>query len=493
MTVPFNSVPSALRIPFVTAEFDSSRAEQGPAQLAYRVLLVGQKITAGTATANTLVRVTSADQVATYAGRGSQLHRMAIQYFRANKVTETWIGVLADNGAGVAPTGNILFAGTATAAGTVSLYIGGQLIETAVAVGDTAANVATAVVAEFGDDQGDDLILTAAVDGTTPAKVNLTHRHKGIAGNEVDVRLNYQDGDALPAGITATVTALSGGTTAPTLTSLIAAMGETQFHVIAHPYTDATSLSALEAELLDRAGPMRMIEGLAITAKSDSHSNLVTLGDGRNSRYSSILGGYKYPTPPAEIAASAAGVVALAAAADPARPFQTLELPGVLPPADADQFTNEERNLLLYDGVATTKAAAGGVVQLDRLITTYQTNAAGSPDTAYLDATTIFTLLYFRYSWKARVQSKYARAKLADDGTRVGPGQPVVTPKSMKAEAMHWFDDMAELGLVEGADQFKRDLVVMRNATDPNRLDVLLPPDLINQLVVVAANIQFRL
>jgi hypothetical protein len=39
---------------------------------------------------------------------------------------------------------------------------------------------------------------------------------------------------------------------------------------------------------------------------------------------------------------------------------------------------------------------------------------------------------------------------------------------------------MEELGLVENFDQFKTDLVVERNASDPNRLDFLLPPDIIN-------------
>jgi phage tail sheath gpL-like len=52
---------------------------------------------------------------------------------------------------------------------------------------------------------------------------------------------------------------------------------------------------------------------------------------------------------------------------------------------------------------------------------------------------------------------------------------------------------MEELGLVEGFDQFKADLVVERDALDANRLNFLLPPNLINQLVVTAAKVQFRL
>ena len=91
------------------------------------------------------------------------------------------------------------------------------------------------------------------------------------------------------------------------------------------------------------------------------------------------------------------------------------------------------------------------------------------------------------------MRTKYPRHKLADDGTRFGSGQAVITPKDGKAEAVLWFREMEELGLVENFSQFKRDLVVERNATDRNRLDVLLPPDLINQLIVVGAQIQFLL
>jgi phage tail sheath gpL-like len=185
--------------------------------------------------------------------------------------------------------------------------------------------------------------------------------------------------------------------------------------------------------------------------------------------------------------------VALSAAADPARPFQTLPLAGVKAPAEADLFTKAERNLMLFDGISTSKVAAGGICQIERLVTTSQTNAAGSADTSYLDATTMFTLMYARYSFRARVLSKYPRHKLANDDTRAAAGQPIVTPKLMKAEAVSWFRDLEALGLFEGFDQFKPDLVVARNATDPNRLDVLLPPDLINQLIVTAASIQFRL
>ena len=68
-----------------------------------------------------------------------------------------------------------------------------------------------------------------------------------------------------------------------------------------------------------------------------------------------------------------------------------------------------------------------------------------------------------------------------------------MTPKVAKAEAIARFRLWEELGLVEDIDQFKEELIVERNAQDVNRLDFLLPPNLINQLRVVGVKIGFIL
>jgi phage tail sheath gpL-like len=490
MTIAFQSVPSNLRVPFVAAEFDSSRAQQGPALLPYRVLIIGQKLAAGPALPNSLHRVTNADQVAALAGRGSMLHRQAVAYFKNNRFTETWIGVLEDNAAGVVATGTITVTGPATAAGTIALYLGGELVQVAVASGDAAAAIATAIAAAINAKTS--LPITAVAN---LAVVTVTHRHKGTVGNDFDLRASYQDGEKLPAGVGLAFVAMAAGATNPLLTTLIATLGDAWFQIWAHGYTDATSLAAIEAELASRFGPMRMIDGLAITSAVGTQAQLGTIGDGRNSPHGCIVAqpGKNPLTPPSEFAAAVAGVVAFHANQDPARPLQTLPIAGVRAPAEADRFTLQERNLELYDGIGTTRVAGGGEVQLERVITTYKTNAAGAEDTAYLDATTMLTLLYLRFTFRNRLLGRYPRHKLAADGTRFGAGQAVITPKIGKAEAVCWFREMEELGLVENFDQFKTDLVVERNLADPNRLDFLLPPDLINGFIVGAANIQFRL
>lgn len=493
MSISFDSIPTTIRIPFVFAEFNSSRAQQGPALLAYKAVIIGQKVTAGTATADTVVRCTTVDQAIVLGGRGSILHRQALAWFASNRSTELWLGVLADNGAGVAATGTIVVTGPATAAGTISLYIGGELVPVAVASGDASTAIATAI--NVAVNAAADLAVTSGVSSST---VTLTFRHKGLAGNSYDVRHSFLDTQALPAGVGLTITAIGSvvaGTTNPTLTALIAAMADMWFQVWTHPYTDATSLTAIETELSSRFGPQRSMDGLAITSSAGSFSTISTLGGTRNSQHSVIVAqpGASPLTPPMEFAAEAAALVALYGAADPARPFQTLAMSRALGPAETDQWSSDERNLFLFAGIATTRRVTGGGVQLERIITTYRTSPSGATDTSYLDATTLLTLLYLRYSFRVRIQNRYPRHKLANDGTLFGSGQAVITPKLGAGEALLWFREMESLGLVEGFDQFKRDLVCVRNTVDPNRLDWLLPPDLINQLIGAAAQIQFRL
>ena len=474
----------------MAAEFNASNASQGPALLRYKALIIGQKTTAGSGVADTVVRVTSADAAIAIAGRGSMLHRQAIAWFASNQSTEVWLGILDDDGGAVVSESAWTIAGPATADGTLAVYVGGKRFAVAVTDADTATVIGDAVAAAVNADL--DLPVTAV---NAIGVVTFTHRNLGEEGNSYDLRINYRDSDESPAGVTGVPPAFTSGAGNPALTNLIAALGDVWYNIVAHPYTDATSLTAIEAELALRSGPLKMIDGVAITSATGTIATLAALGNTRNSKHSSIHAqpGKLPLTWPVEFGAEVAAIVAFYGQIDPARPFQTLSMAHAIQPAEVDLFTLEERNSLLFDGIGTTKTAAGGAIQIERAITTSQTNDAGADDPAYLDITTLLTLMYLRYSWRTRMLTRYPRHKLASDGTRFGAGQSVMTPKLGTAEALGWFRQMEQLGLVEGFDQFKADLVVERNIGDQNRLDVLLPPDLINQLIVTATQIAFRL
>ena len=490
MPISFNEIPVNLRVPYVYTEYDASRAQQGPGVQPFKALMIGQRLSGGSVAALTPIRITSVAQAKNYFGEGSVIHRQAMGWFADNTATEIW-AVAFDDPTGAAAAGDITFTGPATAAGTLSIYIAGERIQVAVASADTATEIAAAVNTAINAKEG--LPVTSAVNGGDDTQVDITFRHDGTLGNEIDIRLNYFEGEETPAGVGATITQLTGGTGVPDFSTLWPVLGDDHYNVFVCPYIDAASITEIENELESRAGPLRQIEAVMFAAKDDTHSNLGTYGDSENSEFISVISpaGNGSPTPAFEIGANYAALAAYHLNIDPARPLQTLEMSHVLPPSSANRFTQNENNLLLFDGIATSYVDANGNVRIQRAITFYKQNDLGADDTAYLDVNTLFTLSYLRWSVRTRLLLKYPRHKLASDGTRFGQGQAIVTPKVVKAELVTLFEDWEFIALVEGADQFASDLIVERNSSDPNRLDVLLPPDLVNQLRVTAIQIQF--
>jgi len=492
MPISFNAIPVGIETPGQYVEFDNSKAITGLPALPHVILVVGQRRATGSIAAATPVRVTSADQAVGYFGRGSMLAHMVAALKRVNSFTESWAVALDDLGGGAAATGDITFGGAVTAAGTLAFYIAGTRLTVAVASGEASSVTAAAVVAAI--TAAPDLPVTAAVNGVNNAIVDITARHKGETGNDIDVRFNYFDGEALPAGLTQAITAMNGGTGNPDIAAAIAAIGDTQYRSIVMPYTDAANLAALETELADRWGPLRAIEGHAYAFASGTVSALGTLGAARNSPHVTIMGGKASPTPPIEWAATVAGLAAFHGNIDPARPFQTLPMPAMKAPAIADRFTRDERNILLgADGIATFTVANDGAVAIERLVTTYKTNQQSLPDDSYHDVNTLLTLGFMRFSLRARIAQKFPRYKLADDGTAFGVGQAIVTPRIIRAEIIALFKEWELAGLAEDVDQFIDDLIVERDTTDKNRVNALVPPNIVNQLRVFAAAVQFRL
>lgn len=488
MTISFNTIPGNVRVPLAYVEFDSSRAVIGTPSMPYKMLFIGAMLAAGSAAVNTLTRVATADAAVALFGAGSMLARMIQQFKRTNRTIDCWAIALADDAAGVPATGTLTVTGTATAAGVLAVYIGGDRVRAAVASGSTATQAATALAAAINADTTLPVTAVSAL-----GVVTVTARHDGTYGNDIDLRGNYYSDDATPAGLALAASAMTTGAANPDVATAITAMGDEWFQGIVMPYTDTANMTALEEELTDRWGGTRQIDGVAYCAFRGTHAASVTFGDGRNSAFVCCMPTGLTPCPPYLWAAAVAAQASLSLSIDPARPLQTLTLPGILPPPETSRWTMEERNLLLHDGMSSWNVDSGGTVRIERLVTMFQENSFGLPDPSYLDVTTPATLSYLRYSLRARITTKFPRMKLADDGINYGPGQAIVTPKTIRAEIIALAEEWASAGLVENLDQFRAELVVERNANDRNRVDVLCPPDLVNQFMIFAAQIQFIL
>lgn len=499
--VTFNQIPANLRVPLFFAEVN---AGQSPFQGHSRLLVIGQRTSAGSVQANTIARLDGDAQA--LGGPGSQLAEAALWARQNHPFGEIWIGAIADP-AGVAAVQAITVnAGIAGSSGTVVVYVAGERIEVAVASTDdaagVAANITTAITAGYTKfERPLSFPITAAVDGVTANKVNLTARNVGALGSTIAIDFNLV-GDEGPLQQYLSVASATAGTGVPVLGTLLAALGDIEFDWIAAPYADTTSLDAMKSFLDGTSGrwsPLQQIYGHYVTALFDSYSNLAAAGAARNDPNASIIGVVNSPSPPWRWAAAAAAQIArdknLGGEVDQAyrisQPMQTIELKGVKPPKERlNWFSITQRNNLYQDGISGFTVDVDGTVRLNRVITTDQTNASAQPDITWLSVETRAQMVYFVRYMRQRITQTYGRMALASDGAEGRPG--IVTPKMIKAECVHAYKEMEAGGLVEKSELFARSLIVERS-TDPNRVNAYLPVDVVNQFNVFAANITTQL
>lgn len=487
--ITFNTIPIDIRTGGQFIEIDNSKALGGSlVAQARRILVIGNKLAAGTLAAGVLSRVNDPSEAATYWGRGSVMHEMLRGMRQVNKETDMWGVALDDLLAGVQATKTLTLTGPATGAGTLALRINGELVPVGVTSGDTATNMATNVAAA----------VTAYLDGPVTAAsalgvVTFTARHKGVFGNDIDIRINYQKDEVLPAGITAVVAAGVAGAGNPDVAAALAAIVNENYYTIITCYGDITNLDKIKVELSSRFGGMDMRTGHLFAPKVGTHGELTTFGSGRNNVHETFTGVKRPPQGAYNWNARMAAVVEFNGAIDPARPFKTLEVPGLLAPAEADLFTRPERELLLRDGISTFTVDQGGTVLIEQIITSYQTNPQGIDDVSYLMLNTKWTADFMRFTFRVDQALAFPRHKLADDGTNFDENQPVATPGMVKSVLVATARKLEKVGILENFALFQKQVRAVRSIVDRNRINAIIPADCVNQYNTLAAAVQFIL
>lgn len=490
------TIPSTLRVPgrfFVT---DNSLASTSAKPKS--TLLVGQMLAAGTAVADALIQIT-AQAADTEFGVGSQLARMVRAYRATAPSAELFCIPLDDDGGSADATGTVTIVGTATADGQIVIRIGGQAVTTVITSGDTETDVTDQIVLDV--TAATQLPVTA---GNVAGVVTYTAKNGGTLGNDLQISINFFGAAALetlPAGITASVTAaMAGGATDPSLTAAIAAMTGTRFNYLGQPYTDTTNLDLWETEydfVTGRWAPLTKEWGSAWTAQRGTQGALTTAGNLRNDANMRIFGMEPtYQTPVYEVAAMVVGLAAVNlgpnGSGNAARQLTTLVLNGALPPLAANRFTLAERDTLLHDGIATLEHK-GGISRIERAITTYQLDTSANADDSFLDAPTMATLEEIEERMDDRYRTKYPRHKLVNDGTKFNSGQAVITPKGIFGEWVALLREFEAEALVENVDLIIANSSAVRDGGDPNRVNMIIAPDLANQFRILDVRNQFRL
>lgn len=505
-------IPQTWKLPLFYAQVDGSMAgnltEQEPA------LIVGQYNEAwpggvGSAGVNIPVPVGNPQIGAAMFGPGSMLAHMIDAFFKVNTAQLVY-ALPVPEPTGAAATANITFTNSSPSSGLWSLYIGDDLVQWESLSTDTGAICAADCVAAINAWADSYLVLpvTAELLVSGSDEVVITLNWKGITGNDLYVGFNYlgtNGGQATPAGWAATVVAASGGTGEPVFTTAIANCAAVEFDYVALPYTDTGTMDVWNIEYGFSSGgrwdytrqQYGMILGSARFAETSSDSgyaDAITWGLEQNSPVmSTVVVEVDAPSPCWRWTAAYAGLAALGFTDDPARPLQTLEFVGLLPAPIHKRFSQAELNNLCQSGLAVQGVAPDGNPMILRESTQYQLNSYGQGDTAFGLLTILATLQELLKRMKSAITTKYPRVKLVPDGTKLGPGQAAVTPSILKGEIVAEFVQAAYDGLVSDQADFVNNLIVQIDDNNPNRVDVLWPPQLAGQLRQFTALAQFRL
>ena len=251
-----------IRLPKATLNIvGASNTAQNAAQ---KILFIGQK-NAGSATPGALVEDISKNDIDSLFGADSMIANMLQDAKEINKVTRMDAISLDDNGSNDA-TGTIAISGTATEAGTLDFFIGSKKNgKYSIDVVDTATAASLGVLLEAAIAAN----TRAPVDAVdTSGSVVLTAINAGTFGNSIGIKV-----EGSVAGISIALTAMSGGSTDPSLTGLFDPIDELRYQTIVWPSN--YGLTELIDLLDDRFNVDNLIlDGVGVTSVTDTLANL---------------------------------------------------------------------------------------------------------------------------------------------------------------------------------------------------------------------------
>lgn len=467
-----------IALPRVTYSITPAEADVGIGD--HRVLAVGLMAT-GSATAGDLVQNIGNDGSEVDIFGYSPLSEMIRNFKKMNEVTTIdAIGIAEPTG--TAATATYTVTGTATEAGEINIYIGGEdyPVNVVAASGATETVFAASIVSAI-----------AAIEAVTPLPVTaestagvvtFTAKLDGAQGNNIGIWVDTED--AAP-GLTGVLTAMTGGAGTPTLTGLFDVIENIRYQTIIWPFAENTDTVT---DLLEARWNVsnNVLDGQAVTVLQDTHANQLTELDGHNEKSLTIFcngviatdsyqGGMIFEMPE-NIAAQFCGFRGLRYTEDtPLTQFVTTS-------ASLDQFGGPGIAALPYFntlmpylptipkgyGYTETEVGqlndAGGSVMgnnitgtntiIGEVLTTYKTNAAGNEDISfkfmnYVDEQSI-AREYFWVNTRARyVQSRLTAGALLN-------GRDMANELSVRAFLAGLWGDLAsaEYAILQGGDDY---------------------------------------
>jgi phage tail sheath gpL-like len=468
--ISFDTIPSSIRKPGAYAEFNTRLAVRTLPSNKQRLMIIGQRLAAGTVAAGVPTKVFSDAAAATYFGAGSAIHGMIKAAITANPYVEITAVAVDDAAGATASTGSIGITGGNAQGGSLIIGVAGRYAEVPLT---TEAPVQLVILLANAINARPDWPVVATYSAST---LTITAKSKGSVGSDYAIEMVSKS-----AGFAFAINPMGGGSGEPDIAGLLPSLVSASDEIMVCQLSIASVSQGYVKPYLDaRSNSIEQRSCVAVYGSRASLSTATSLGLTLNHGRSTLAALPGSATPGYEIAAAYASVIAFEE--DPARPLNTLVLNGVTPPNLASRLSRTEQEACLANGVTPLIVGPGDTVQIVRAVTTYTTNPAGAADISLLDLTTIRTLDFCRKAWRDRIVLRFPREKKTAEVKR-----------QVRSELLDVAYKLEELGIIENVDANKAGFIVEDDSQDPNRLNVRLPTDVVNGLHVFAARIDLLL
>lgn len=470
----------ASSLPRITANILS--ANNGQSVEERSILLVGQMVS-GTATSGNLVEGFLSEKDFNDAfGRTSQIAKAGRAIIKELSISSKRPKVaaigLSDNGSGVDATGTVAFSGTATESGTITVFIDSLThgkYELSVASGDSASAI------------GDKLVtaITANLDSpvtavNTTGSVALTAVNAGTQGNFIGMKYS-----GTVAGITTTLTAMSGGATNPVLTSLFDPVVDKRFTSIVYP--NDWGVATLHGFTEPRFNvDNKILDGLGIACLEDTYANINTAADALNYKTLALIGNKTVATASHKGGAIFENALVIAARATAIRelrmtvgsnvstitnnglgtggsffgavPYHTTPFFNLPTIETSNDFTDTETTELESSGVWLLRNNPGNsLLVCQEAVTTYKTDALSNPDKTFKYVNYFDTLTLTREYFFNNLKADFSQHILTTG--QLVAGLPQVNQDSFTAAMVSYYTTLAfdsEYGLLRASEAEKK-------------------------------------
>ena len=471
-------VPASNKVPAIFLEVAFGAGVNTAGGLIREVLLLGNKTSAGSATADTEVKLlTSLTDAETFFGKGSEL---ALMYEAAagKAPGATLRGIAITEAAGAKATATITVVGAATGTDTYSVFIHGVQVDVAVASGDVIGTIATNIAAAINGSGGKLKTL-----GVTAAAVlgvaTVTARHNGTRGNLITIRQKVGTG-ITGSAFTLSGALLSGGTGTDSLTAALATAVTQKYSYYVAAQADTATLQLLQTQLTTMAGPLTGKRQVAVYGSRDTLATATTQVQTLNENRMQAVWQKNSETLPGVMAAAFAAHRSVSEGQKISANHDGVDLfPYVLaPPTESDWADATTQGAALNVGL--TPIGVDSRTKRPYIVRsiTAHSQAGGAPDVRTLDTTKIVVPDLFADTLASGIPSEFPNLNLVDDPVDPGadelpPG--TTTPARIKSFCISIARGLAAEGHLTDIDSdVKTWAFNMASATSPGRVNATM-------------------